>query len=103
MKNLCWTSGSKNCKNKKSYKGYEAEYVEEIDLEVFERFEFYNEHVFGHYFINPITCEMYYYNDYKYRKIEIRLCKGYEVYCLRDVEDESCKVSLIKLRAGKYN
>ena len=75
---------SDNSRNKTKYGDRNATYLQELP-EGCIRFEFYNGNVFGHYFINPDTFDMYYDNDLLFRKLEVRQNGDYDIYCLRDV------------------
>ena len=46
---------------------------------------------------------MYYENGFQYRRIDVRLKGGYEVYYLRDANSKQRTISLNKLKRGEYN
>ncbi|CAL6102621.1 Conserved_hypothetical protein [Hexamita inflata] len=95
--NLRYISRSNNHKNKSSYKGNEAIYLDEISeccLEITE----YNQHKFENYFLNPYTYEMFYYNNFQFRQLNLLNHNGFMCYSVRNKQNISIKISLNKLK-----
>ncbi|CAL6025518.1 HNH_endonuclease [Hexamita inflata] len=100
LENLEWTTISENCRNCED----DGEYFDELpDKSNCCEFQFYNNHAFGHYFINTKTLEIYYDTDFQFRKLRITIIQNNLYYNLRNTEFKQIKVSIIKLKKGLYN
>ncbi|CAL5979093.1 Conserved_hypothetical protein [Hexamita inflata] len=97
--NLRYVSQSANQRNQKSYKGTEAIYVDQIPERCIEVTQ-YNHHRFENYFIDPITYEMYYFNDLQYRKLNLNTTQNNSLYyCTRNNQNKAVKQSLNVLKS----
>ncbi|CAL5978860.1 Conserved_hypothetical protein [Hexamita inflata] len=95
--NLRYISKSENNKNKNSYGKYEAIYFDEIPeccLEITE----YNHHKFENYFLNPCTYEIFYYNNFQFRQLNLIENNGSQCYGARSKQNIPIKISLNKLK-----
>ncbi|CAL6006067.1 Conserved_hypothetical protein [Hexamita inflata] len=96
--NLRYVTQSANQRNQKSYKGTEAIYVDQIPERCIQVTE-YNLHKFENYFIDPITYEMYYFNDLQFRKLNLNTNQeGTNYYCTRNNQNKAVKLILNVLK-----
>ncbi|CAL6080338.1 Conserved_hypothetical protein [Hexamita inflata] len=101
VENLRWVTNRDNQKNLKASKNMVHEYFINLpDEENCIEFQCYNDYQFGHYYINTETLDIYYDTDYQFRKL--RLSKDNR-YNLRDINNKSIRISLLKLQRDEYN
>ena len=95
ISNLRWIDNSGNQKNNSSYKGIEAQYVNELPLK-YKSILKYGEHEFKDYFIDEDNI-IYQWNGVQYRIIKQHTERNFQYYNLRDVNKKQVKAYLTKL------
>ncbi|CAL6011946.1 HNH_endonuclease [Hexamita inflata] len=100
LENLEWTTQSENCRNCED----DGDYFDELpDKDNCCEFQFYNNHAFGHYFINTKTLDMFYDTAFQFRKLRVKYNRKNMIYNLRDTEFQQIAVSINKLKKHDYN
>ena len=88
IENLRWVSSRENNKNRSSVKGYNYEFIDNID-EYSILVDTYSNHTFEDYYYDAKTDTFYFYNGIKYRKLPILYTKyGYAYVNARNINNK---------------
>ncbi|CAL5983701.1 Conserved_hypothetical protein [Hexamita inflata] len=102
--NLRWISKSENSRNRTSYNNKSVKYFDKLPFEEdCIEFQFFNKYFFSNYYINIQTLEMYYDTGYQFRQLNQGQMSGQMYYCLRDINNKRCNVSIKLLKREQYN
>ena len=92
INNLRWVSSKENNMNRSTYKGYEAEYFDEIDEDAII-VDTYNTHNFIDYYYVEKEDAFYLYNGIKFRKLRILYTKYNRAFVhARNVDGKIIKI-----------
>ncbi|CAL6058694.1 HNH_endonuclease [Hexamita inflata] len=97
-KNLRYVTSAQNHRNRTIYGGHEAIYVNKIPSCCVLLTE-YGNHILKNYCINPITYEMYYFNDFQFRQLNLlTTTAGKPYYYARDINNKGVTMHLSVLK-----
>ena len=98
IENLRWCSSSENTKNRSSAKGYNYEYIDEIDDKCI-LIDKYGKHAFENYYYDEKTDIFYFFNGIKYRKLKINYTKyGSAFVCMKDTNNKKTCITYSKFK-----
>ncbi|CAL6042881.1 Conserved_hypothetical protein [Hexamita inflata] len=99
LSNLRYVTRSQNLRNKSSFNGYSAEYLEVLPNTCI-KLNTYQHHTFDRYYIDTITNQLYSLDNNQYRKVVLTKDNRYRA---RDINGKLASIFPHKLTKNDYN